>query len=90
VSADDEESQTQNETPHEAAALLATPEELKIVLVAELSTDTTQHYLNQIRFIRQHSGQRNVDTISGRAIDKIETVFSAKYRQRPFQRQGIG
>lgn len=45
---DDEENQNQNAPPHEAAALLATPDELKIVLVAELSTDTTQHYLNQI------------------------------------------
>ncbi|NMM28794.1 MAG: RNA polymerase sigma factor RpoS [Glaciimonas sp.] len=32
----------------EAAVLPTNPDELKIVLVTELSTDTTQHYLNQI------------------------------------------
>ncbi|NMM36966.1 MAG: RNA polymerase sigma factor RpoS [Glaciimonas sp.] len=39
-----------NEDPDavEAAVLPTNPDELKIVLVAELSTDTTQHYLNQI------------------------------------------
>src|SRR6202008_960249 len=36
------------ETVPEAGAVLESVDELKKVLAAELSTDTTQHYLNQI------------------------------------------
>lgn len=39
---------SENQDAGEVVALLASPDDLKIVLVAELSTDTTQHYLNQI------------------------------------------
>lgn len=43
---DDEQGQNQEQVA--TVALAAGPDELKLVLVAELAADTTQHYLNQI------------------------------------------
>lgn len=62
----------ENQDAADALALLASPDELKIVLVAELSTDATQHYLNQI-------GTRPLLTASE------ELHFSTRAKQGDFE-----
>lgn len=69
---DNDGGRSQNHDQAEKLTLVASPEELKIVLVAELSTDTTQHYLNQI-------GARPLLTVSE------ELHFSTMAKQGNFE-----